>query len=150
MLARGDVVGDDACSLAIPVRDHAEVDLDVERGTIFATVLPLTHEGTTFGYNTLHVDVDALLIMGEQVVDSHAPEFLEGVAERALQRHVGIHPPAVRDVLNRGDHAPRPTGLVRDERGVYTYPNQLPVLADVALLDRVARCLAAHHREKAS
>jgi hypothetical protein len=53
-------------------------------------VLSLPHEGTAFSQDAVRVPVDALPVMRDEVVESHAPEFLERVAERALQRRVGI------------------------------------------------------------
>src|SRR5215211_7752751 len=105
-LALRHIVGDDTHGCIIVVGYCAHVDLDVDQGAVLAPVLPLAEGAVSLLPDTSDVEVNALIIVGDDVIESHLFELIFRVAQRAKQGVVGIeHTPALRvheeDVLLR-------------------------------------------------
>src|ERR671910_2264012 len=87
----GNVVCDDAQALPVAVQDDAAARLDLQERAVLAPVLPLPDETATLSDGLLDVAVHAPPVMGDDVVERHAPEFCFRVAERRLEGRVRLH-----------------------------------------------------------
>src|SRR5215211_4848479 len=96
-LALRHIVGDDAHGLLAVVWHGAHVDLDVGQRSVLAPVLQLTQGKVPLLQNASDVEVYALLIVGDDIVDRHLFQLLVRVAQRAEEGIVGVeHSPALR------------------------------------------------------
>src|SRR5215207_2499163 len=86
----GDVADDGADHLFATVADQARGDLDVYQRTILATVSPLAHEAAPLLQDAPDVPLDALPVVGDEIVDGHAQDLFSGVAQHLLKRGVEL------------------------------------------------------------
>jgi hypothetical protein len=73
------------------VENRAGTDLDVYQRAVLAAVLPLTDEPAHLLQAVLDIHIDALPVGSDDVIERQASELFLCVAERLLERGVGLH-----------------------------------------------------------
>src|SRR5215210_7155724 len=89
-LALSNIVCSDTHGHPVVVGDNTRVDLDVHQRAVLVPVVPLAYKETPLLEKAPDIPVGALLIVGNNVVERHAPELFGRVPERLVERVVSL------------------------------------------------------------